>query len=459
MKTGQIHSVYFVGIGGIGMSALARYFRAAGKRVAGYDRVKTELTTTLEKEGMEIAYTDTPDAIPQWFLDTPLHQALVVYTPAIPAVHAGLNRLRNHGCEVLKRSDVLSAITAGQQLIAVAGTHGKTTTTAMIAHMLHQSDLGCNAFLGGISVNYDTNLILDPHSRYAVVEADEYDRSFLKLDPHFAVITSVDADHLDIYGDAEKMVEGFEAFAEKIHPDGCTLLRYGLPLKPKGKYITYSLDQVEADLHATNVHIEAGEYVFQVVLRGELLGTIRSVFPGSHNVENCLAAIGIALEVGLTFQEIAGYVATFRGVKRRFEYHIRNEDTVFIDDYAHHPTEISACVGSVKELYPDKRITGVFQPHLYSRTRDFGDDFATSLSELNELLLMEIYPAREEPLPGIDSNWLLNKVQMVNKKLVDRQELVKEVLRLRPEVLLTMGAGDIDKMIQPLKDALDEENA
>jgi UDP-N-acetylmuramate--alanine ligase len=448
-----------VGIGGIGMSALARYFNAAGKRVGGYDRVPTPLTAALEAEGIEISFTDNTEAIPDWFLETPVQNALVVYTPAIPGTHMGLAYLRNHGCEVMKRSEVLSAITEGQKTIAIAGTHGKTTTTAMVAHLLKNGGVGCNAFLGGISTNYNTNLLLDPNSNLAVVEADEFDRSFLRLNPDIAVITSTDADHLDIYGDSGSMLEGFQAFAGKVNTSGLTIIRHGLNIKPTGASLTYAVDDERADIFARNIRIEDGAYLFDVVAKGEMQGSARMVFPGRHNVENALAALAIMLHMKMPWDKISDGLATFRGVKRRFEYHIRRDDRVYIDDYAHHPSEISACVGSVKELYPDRRITGVFQPHLFSRTRDFGDDFARSLESLNELLLMEIYPAREEPIPGIDGEWLLNKVQMVNKKLVDRQELVAEVLRLQPEVLLTMGAGDIDKMIEPLKNALDEEDA
>ncbi len=454
----KVHSVYFVGIGGIGMSALARYFKEMGKEVYGYDRVKSTLTTRLESEGMEIVYTDNPDSISADFLQRPIHDTLVVYTPAIPATHPGLGYLRQHGYQVLKRSEVLSEIIRNQKTIAIAGTHGKTTTSAMVAHMLSNAGLKCNAFLGGIALNFDSNVILNPDAEYAVVEADEYDRSFLRLNPYLAVITSVDADHLDIYDNATAMHDAFSEFANKVSEEGAVFVQSGISLSAKAPQISYSLDDKESDLHATNLTIENGMYVFDVVYHSENLGRIRSPYPGHHNVENAIAAIGIALKLGVAWDKIADGVESFAGVKRRFEYHINREERVYIDDYAHHPTEISACVGSVKELYPNSRITGVFQPHLFSRTRDFGDEFAQSLEALNELVLMEIYPAREEPIPGIDSEWLLNKVRMVNKKLVDRENLVDEILRLDPEVLLTMGAGDIDKMIEPLKSALNEKD-
>ncbi len=458
MNLEKVHSIYFVGIGGIGMSALARYFKQIGMDVFGYDRVNTALTSKLEAEGMEIVYTDSPDAIAIDFLSQPIHDTLVVYTPAIPVTHPALGYLRQHGYRVFKRSEVLSEIIKDQKTIAIAGTHGKTTTSAMVAHLLNNSGVKCNAFLGGIALNFNSNVILNPDAEYAVVEADEYDRSFLKLNPHLAIITSVDADHLDIYKNANAMHEAFAEFANKVSESGAVFLHSGIGLSAKAKEINYSLDDNTADLYATNLYIENGTYIFDVVYKGKTLGTVRSPYPGHHNITNAIAAIGIGLEMGIEWKKIVDSIGTFAGVKRRFEYHIKRDDRVYIDDYAHHPTEIKACVGSVKELYPESKITGIFQPHLFSRTRDFGDEFAESLEALNELLLMEIYPAREEPIPGIDSAWLLNKVRLVNKKLVSRENLVEEVLRLQPEVLLTMGAGDIDKMIEPLKSALDEED-
>lgn len=458
MNLDNVHSVYFVGVGGIGMSAIARYFKALGKDVYGYDRVQTALTESLESEGIEIVYSDNPDELAPDFLSQPIANTLVVYTPAIPATHAGLGYLRQHGYRVVKRSEILSEIIATQKTIAIAGTHGKTTTSSMVAHILNHSGVKCNAFLGGIALNFNSNVILRSDAEYAVVEADEYDRSFLRLNPYLAIITSVDADHLDIYQNEHNMHQAFAEFADKVSQDGAVFIHGGISLSAKAKRVSYSLDDKSSDLYTDNLHIENGTYVFDVIFQNKNLGTVRSNYPGHHNIENAVAAIGIALELGVEWDKIADGVATFAGVKRRFEYHIRRPDRVYIDDYAHHPTEISACVGSVKELYPDRRITGVFQPHLYSRTRDFGDDFARSLEELNEVVLMDIYPAREEPIPGIDSDWLLNKIRTVNKKLVGREKLVDEILRLDPEVLLTMGAGDIDKMIEPLKSALNEKD-
>jgi UDP-N-acetylmuramate--alanine ligase len=328
----------------------------------------------------------------------------------------------------------------------------------MVAHLLNQGNHGATAFLGGIATNFKSNLVVAKDSNKAVVEADEYDRSFLRLRPTVAAITSVDADHLDIYGNAESMRSGFEEFAQLVPNNGLLIIREGIEMDVEAPVWTYAVESDTADLTTKKLRVEEGAYHFEVWLKGENLGDVVMHYPGRHNAENALAATAMALHAGVSWLEISEGLKTFSGVKRRFEYQIRRENRVYIDDYAHHPTEISACVSSAKELYPEKRITGVFQPHLYSRTRDFADEFGESLSELNDLLLMDIYPAREEPIEGVDSQMLLNKVRMVNKKLVDRENLVEEVLRLSPEILLTMGAGDIDRMIEPLKNALDEED-
>lgn len=457
MNLSQIHSVYFVGIGGIGMSALARYFNHLGKNVFGYDRVETALTKKLVSEGIDVVYSDDVQAINTDFLNVDFQKALVIYTPAIPKTNVILGYLNAQGYKVMKRSEALEVATQNQKTIAVAGTHGKTTTSAMVAHMLTTCHIPCSAFLGGIANNFESNIILNPTAEYVVVEADEYDRSFLRLKPHMAIVTSTDADHLDIYEDGNQMHEAFQAFVDLVDADGLVLTHSSVSLSAKAAKQPYGMDAGANGLSAENVRVEEGEYVFELSQNGKDLGTLRSPYPGFHNVENTIAAIGIALQLDAKWEDIVKAVATFEGVKRRFDYQIRTDDLVFIDDYAHHPTEIKACVGSVKALYPDRRITGVFQPHLFSRTRDFADEFAQSLEDLNDLLLMEIYPAREEPIEGVDSSMLLNKVRMVNKKLVHRDELVDEVIRLKPEVLLTMGAGDIDKMLDPLKDALNGE--
>jgi len=453
-----IHRVYFFGIGGIGMSALARYFHQTGLDVAGYDRTPSPLTKALGEEGIEVNFDASPEAVPSRFIDSPLAEVLFVYTPAIPAAHAGLGFCQSRGFHVIKRSQALEAIVGDKETYAVAGTHGKTTTSSMVAHLLNQGNHSATAFLGGIATNFKSNLVVAKDSSKAVVEADEYDRSFLRLRPTVAAITSVDADHLDIYGNAESLRSSFEEFARLVPPNGLILLREGIEMDVEAPVWTYAVESETADLTTKNLRVEDGAYRFEVWLKGENLGEVLMHYPGRHNAENALAAIGMALHAKVTWSEIAEGLKTFLGVKRRFEYQIRREDRVYIDDYAHHPTEITACVNSAKELYPEKRITGVFQPHLYSRTRDFADEFGESLSELNDLLLMDIYPAREEPIDGVDSQMLLNKVRLVNKKLVDRENLVEEVLRLSPEILLTMGAGDIDRMIEPLKNALNEED-
>ncbi len=458
MKTDlkNIRCMYFAGIGGIGMSALARYFKAAGVYVAGYDRVRSPLCEKLEAEGMEIAYDDAPRFIPERFTDASTKESLVVYTPALPERHAGLNYLRQTGREVIKRSELLGRITREKRTAAIAGTHGKTSVSALTAHLLNAGDVPANAFLGGIAGNFDSNVVIRPESPIAVAEADEYDRSFLRLSPEVAVVTSVGADHLDVYGDAEQLIDAFNAFAERVPATGAVFCKYGLPVKAAARIVTYGID-CPADITASGIEVRDGRFSFEVTAYGRSLGRTAWDFAGRHNIENALAATGIALWFGVKSERISELIRSFRGVKRRFETHVKRPDCVYIDDYAHHPEEIEACIGSARELYPEKRITGVFQPHLYSRTRDFGDEFARSLEALNELLLMEIYPAREEPIPGIDGSWLLNKVALVNKKLCDRENVVDEVLSLAPEVLLTMGAGDIDRLVKPIKDALDEK--
>ncbi|MCZ4408008.1 UDP-N-acetylmuramate--L-alanine ligase [Cryomorphaceae bacterium 1068] len=458
MNLNGLHKVYFFGIGGIGMSAIARYFNQMGLDVAGYDRTSSPLISELEKEGIEVNFNASPEAVPSRFIDSPLDRVLFIYTPAIPARHEGLGFCKSRGFNVIKRSQALEAIVAEKDTYAVAGTHGKTTTSSMVAHLLNQGNHNATAFLGGIATNFKSNLVVAKDSTRTIVEADEYDRSFLRLRPSVAAITSVDADHLDIYGNAESLRSSFEQFAQLVPKDGLLLLCEGIEMNVEAPVWSYAVESETADLTTKNLRVEDGAYCFEVWLKGEKLGEIVMHYPGRHNAENALAAIGMALHAGVDWNEIAEGLKTFLGVKRRFEYQIRRENRVYIDDYAHHPTEITACVNSAKELYPEKRITGVFQPHLYSRTRDFADEFAESLSELNDLLLMDIYPAREEPIEGVDSQMLLNKVRLVNKKLVDRENLVEEVLRLSPEILLTMGAGDIDRMIEPLKNALDEKD-
>ncbi|MCA1764370.1 MAG: UDP-N-acetylmuramate--L-alanine ligase [Flavobacteriales bacterium] len=458
MRIEELHSVYFIGIGGIGMSALAQYFHARGIAVYGYDRVRNANVERIEALGIPVVYSDSADSIQCDFLDVELSRALVIYTPAVPSTNEILGFFKLRGYLIQKRSEALEKVTEGTKTIAVAGTHGKTTTSAMIAHLLNFCEVNCNAFLGGVATNFESNFLLKDDADYTVVEADEFDRSFLRLKPHIGIVTSVDADHLDIYEGEDAVHDAFRQFADRINPEGLALIRCGIEFNLKGRQQVYGLDRKDLDITATNIRAVDGNYAFQVWENGVSLGEIETSFPGHHNVENALAAIGVARFLEIGWDKIKAGIAQFKGVKRRFETHIKRENRVYIDDYAHHPREIDACVGSVKELYPDKRITGVFQPHLYSRTRDFADDFATSLEALNELLLMEIYPAREEPIDGVDSSMLFNKIRMVNKKLCEREDVIDEVLRLNPEVLLTMGAGDIDKMVAPLKDAINKKD-
>ncbi|MCH2213791.1 MAG: UDP-N-acetylmuramate--L-alanine ligase [Flavobacteriales bacterium] len=458
MSFEKVNKVYFFGIGGIGMSALARYFHQMGFDVAGYDRTSSPLVDKLIDEGIEINFDDSPRGIPERFAQAELDSSLVIYTPAVPESHAGLGFMRTQGFEVLKRSQALQAIVNEKTTYAVAGTHGKTTTSSMAAHLLNQGNHSATAFLGGIATNFESNLVVAKDSGIVVVEADEYDRSFLRLTPYVAAITSVDADHLDVYAHPNSLKESFEEFGNLVPSDGLLILKEGIEIQTETSVWTYAVESESAHLTTRSLVVEEGAYHFEVWLHGNKLGDITMPYPGRHNVENALVAIGMAIHAGIEWESIASGMNSFLGVKRRFEYQIRRDNRIFIDDYAHHPTEIEACLSSAKELYPEKRITGVFQPHLYSRTRDFADDFAESLSELNDLLLMEIYPAREEPIEGVDSQMILNKVRMVNKKLVKRENLVEEVLRLSPEILLTMGAGDIDRMIDPLREALNEKD-
>lgn len=452
---------YFVGIGGIGMSALARYVHAKGAAVFGYDRVSTALTTEMELSGMDIHYDDSVTEIPSILLHSDKDDVLVVYTPAIPPDHKEFNWLRNRGYRCVKRSELLGAITAHTRCLGIAGTHGKTTTSSLLAHLLKDSGVGCNAFLGGIAANYQSNLILTPESSLTVVEADEFDRSFLTLSPTCGVITSMDSDHLDIYGDAGHVRESFCAYARRIKDGGLLLLRRGLTLddsfageKPDVRVMTYSVDQPDADYYACNLIIEDGKYTFS--LRGPDLHLDHLVLglPGRHNVENAVAASALATICGVSGEQLRAGLANFRGVHRRFELIADTGKVVYIDDYAHHPAELEACIRSARELYPGKTITGVFQPHLFSRTRDFADEFGRALSLLDHILLLPIYPARELPIAGVDSQMLLDKIPHLSKKLVEKDELLEELRSMDSGVILTMGAGDIDMLVRPIREML-----
>ena len=449
--------IYFVGIGGIGMSNLARYFLSKGKRVGGYDRTRSFLTDALEKEGAFVHYRDEIADIPPEFLNA--QRTLVVYTPAVPATHTELAYFRAQGFTVMKRSQVLGEITKENRSVCVAGTHGKTTVSAMVAHLLHQSHVDCNAFLGGILKNYDNNLILSATSDIAVAEADEYDRSFHWLHPWIAIITSADPDHLDIYGTPEAYRESFEHFTSLIRPAGLLILKKGAPVTPRCapsvRVQTYSEDA--GDYHAENIRTSNGELVFDFVGPDGKIPGIQLGVPVRINVENAVAAIAAATVAGAGADEVKAAMRTFGGTKRRFEVRLKTDSVTLIDDYAHHPAELAASVRSVRELYPGKKITAVFQPHLYTRTRDFAGDFAASLSALDEVILLDIYPAREEPIEGVTSEIIFNKITAPHKTWCTKEELPEVLKTKHIEVLLTLGAGDIDRLLPGIEELLREK--
>lgn len=458
MNIETIKSVYFVGAGGIGMSALVRYFLSKGKNVAGYDKTPSDLTETLIKEGADIHYDDDINMIPYNCKDN--ETTLVVFTPAIPDTHRELSYFRNNGFEIMKRAQVLGIITESSRGLCVAGTHGKTTTSSMLAHLLKQSHVDCNAFLGGILKNYNSNLMLSDKSDLTVVEADEYDRSFHWLNPYMAVITAVDPDHLDIYGTEEAYRESFEHFTSLIRPGGVLLLKKEVNIKPRlnenVRMYSYSASD-GGDFHAKNIRIGNGEIIFdfygpEVEIKDVSLGV-----PVKINIENGVAAMALAFLNGVTEEEIRKGMASFEGPARRFDFHLKKNDIVLLDDYAHHPAELKASIVSVKELYAGKRITGIFQPHLYSRTRDFASDFAASLSLLDELVLLDIYPAREEPIPGVTSEIIFNEVTISDKHLIKKEELLDYIKSNLSsfEVVLMLGAGNIDRLIEPVKQILE----
>jgi UDP-N-acetylmuramate--alanine ligase len=455
MSTLSGHRFYFIGVGGIGMSGLARYFRRRGAEVAGYDRTPSELTNQLQSEGIDVQFNEDPRMIPAEFRDAAPADVMVVRTPAVPVSSPLLKYWEDRGARILKRADVLGMVTEDKRTVAVAGTHGKTTVSTMIAHLLTVGKVRCNAFLGGIAANYGTNVLLNDDAVVNVVEADEYDRSFLKLCPSESVITAMDPDHLDIYGTAEAMFDAYTQFA--ILCDGPVLVheRIAHHFKDRGQVTSYSLGSTGVP-RAEELRVVNGAYEFDLHAEGQVLKGLRLGMPGRHNVENAIAASTIALRMGVTPELLREGLASFRGVSRRFETRIAGPGVVFIDDYAHHPKELDACIGSVREMYPGKRITGIFQPHLFTRTRDLASDFGRSLAALDELILLEIYPAREEPIPGITSQWLLDQVPMDNKVVCTREALL-DVLKDRPvEVLLTVGAGDIDRSVPAIERLLNE---
>jgi UDP-N-acetylmuramate--alanine ligase len=451
-------NVYFVGIGGIGMSALARWFNVNGFSVAGYDRTSTTLTQTLEQEGIVLCFDDAVNDVPAQFLSNSA-DTLIVYTPAIPAGHRQMEYFRQHGFEVYKRSQVLGWITRTLRTVGVAGTHGKTTTSSMVAHLLRSAGINCTAFLGGITQNYGTNFLLNdptdhPEEIVCVVEADEFDRSFLTLYPDWAIVTSTDADHLDIYGQHDALLDSFRNFVGQIKPGGVLFMRQGLDLmqQTKAEVRDYSLDAGSYRSH--NLRIENARFVFDIVHPQGTIEEIRMTVPGYHNVENAVAASAVALQLGVSPEHIRSGLGTYRGVKRRFEYWIETEKKILIDDYAHHPTEIEAFLQSVRALYPGRHITAIFQPHLYSRTRDFADEFAASLSRADRLLLLDIYPARELPIEGITSKMLLDNVTIQDKVLLSKEDLLLILKTLPTDIVVTLGAGDIDKLVGVIKEIL-----
>ena len=440
-----------IGVGGIGMSGLARYFKKRGAQVCGYDKTPTNLTNALVEEGIPVVFTDSVDEIPAEFTVNDLG-TLIIFTPAIPKDSQILNFFQSQGFILKKRSEVLGIISKGMFTIAVAGTHGKTTTSSIVAHLLKDSGHDCSAFLGGIATNYNSNILFGDNNTL-VVEADEYDRSFLTLHPDIAIITSMDADHLDIYGDAVHLTESFQLFASQLKTGGKLIKRKGLDLQ-NGQ--TYAANE-DADIRALNIRVENGTFWFDFNNGTTSIKDLKLALPGVHNIENAIAAIETALLLDIPVEKIRMALANFKGVKRRFEYIIRNEKQVYIDDYAHHPEELRACITAVKTLYPEKKLTTIFQPHLFTRTRDFADGFAEVLAMTDSLILLDIYPAREVPIEGVDSAMLLNMVSIGEKYLFSKTEVLDYLKKEQPELILTVGAGDIDTLIQPIKEIL--ENA
>ena len=443
-------ALYFVGAGGIGMAALERYFLAKGKRIAGYDRTPSDLTAALEQEGVHIDYDEDPDLIPEYCRDP--ERTLVVYTPAVPAEHKGLTYFREHGFEVLKRAALLGVVTSHSKGLCFAGTHGKTTTSSMAAHILHDSGIGCNAFLGGVLRNYDSNFLLSETSPYSVIEADEFDRSFHHLHPHIAVVTSTEPDHLDIYGTPENYLEGFAHFTELIKPGGALIIHTGLEMKPRVPegVKAYTYGRNDGDFHAQNIRKGDGEITFDLVTPWETVDDISLGVPVDINIENSIAAMAACRLIDVPGAAMRKAMASFMGPKRRFEFWIKEpgkQGRVMIDDYAHHPGELTASIRSVRDLYPDRRLTVIFQPHLYTRTRDFAPGFAAALSLADEVILLPIYPAREEPIPGVTSEMILEQVTSTKKCIYSKENLIRSIELSNFDVLLTAGAGDIANLL------------
>ncbi len=453
----EIKNIYFIGIGGIGMSALALYFLEKGLRIAGYDKTETDLTRSLSVKGCDITYKDNTDSLPPVFRDPSAKRTiLAIYTPAVPHDNAILSYFRNNGYTLQKRSAVLGEISRRAETVAVAGTHGKTTVSTMIAHLLKQSHIGCSAFLGGISKNYDSNY-LPGQGRYTVMEADEFDRSFHSLSPLIAVITSADADHLDIYGDRAAMIEAYREFCLKIRKKGKLLINSNITeLIRIPEWINTSTygSTPGTDYRAENIKLHSGCYSFNLCTPSATFYDIHFPFPGKINVENITAASAVALICGVKEEELRNAILKFEGVKRRFDIRVDMPGLTYIDDYAHHPEEIKACISSVREYFSGRKITGIFQPHLYSRTRDHADGFAKALDLLDEVILLPLYPAREEPIPGITSEVIFSKMKTGNKKMLSMDELPEALDLEKLSVLVTIGAGDIDRLVKPIEDKL-----
>lgn len=450
MRLEDIQKIYFVGIGGIGMSALARYFKGQSVEVFGYDKTETILTKKLVEEGMTIHYEEDLNQIPEGI-------DLVVYTPAVPTTHQELVYFRENGFPVKKRAEVLGIISRSKKTVAVAGTHGKTTTSSITTHLLRSGGLDCTAFLGGIAQNLQSNFV-HGESEWVVVEADEFDRSFLHLDPDIATISSMDADHLDIYGDEEKLLEtGFRAFARKLKPGGKLWVRLGLAKNFENIEYLQEFGLDEGPYRSENVRVEDGMFVFDYINPNTRIEALKFTLPGRHNVENATAAITVALHLGIKEEAIREGLLSFKGIKRRFEFLFRQPKIVYIDDYAHHPSELNAAIGAAKQLYPEKKITGIFQPHLFTRTRDFAEGFAAALDRLDEILLLDIYPARELPIEGVNSEMLANLMQNENVTLLKKEAVLDYLKGKELEVLMTLGAGDIDRLREPIRKMLAQQ--
>jgi UDP-N-acetylmuramate--alanine ligase len=448
----RLKTYYFIGIGGIGMSAIARYLNNNGHKVYGYDRTRTQLSILLEEEGMDITYEDNPIHLPETI-------DLVIYTPAIPNDNKILQAVVEKGIRLEKRALALSEIIKDKKVIAISGTHGKTTTSGLLAHLLHNSKIGCSAFLGGIANNYSTNMLCNENSDYVVVEADEYDRSFLQLTPYISAITSISADHLDIYENKSELEKAFTQFVNQTKEKGQIFLKKGLSVETNKeiKSQTYSLTDIESDYYVWNVRVSNGSYYFDYHTPEKIYYDMQMTYPGIHNIENAVLALSIALKLGVNEYELRAALKSFKGMKRRFDLKLKTTDTIFYDDYAHHPEEIDATINSLKHLYPNKRICGIFQPHLYSRTKDFADEFAKALENLDDIILLPIYPAREEPIPGITSKTILHKINKMDKYHVTKEQLLPLLSALQPQLLVTLGAGDIDQLVEPIMQLLTED--